>query len=36
VSAHRVELTNADRVLFPESGIAKRDLFDYYAATNAR
>jgi bifunctional non-homologous end joining protein LigD len=28
----RVELTSADRVLFPEDGITKRDLFDYYAA----
>jgi len=28
----RVELTNADRVLFPDEGITKRDLFDYYAA----
>jgi bifunctional non-homologous end joining protein LigD len=28
----KVELTSADRVLFPEDGITKRDLFDYYAA----
>jgi bifunctional non-homologous end joining protein LigD len=28
----RVELTNADRVLFPEDGVTKRDLFDYYSA----
>ncbi len=28
----RVELTNADRVLFPEDGITKGDLFAYYAA----
>ena len=28
----RVELTSADRVLFPEDGITKADLFGYYAA----
>jgi bifunctional non-homologous end joining protein LigD len=28
----RVELSSADRVLFPEDGVTKRDLFDYYAA----
>jgi bifunctional non-homologous end joining protein LigD len=28
----RVELTNAERVLFPEDGVTKRDLFDYYTA----
>ena len=28
----RVELTNADRVLFPEDGITKGDLFAYYDA----
>jgi len=28
----KVELTSADRVLFPEDGITKQDLFDYYAA----
>jgi bifunctional non-homologous end joining protein LigD len=28
----KVELTSADRVLFPEDGITKADLFDYYAA----
>ena len=28
----RVELSNRDRVLFPEDGITKGDLFDYYAA----
>ena len=28
----RVELTSADRVLFPEDGVTKQDLFDYYAA----
>ncbi len=27
----RVELTHADRVLFPEDGVTKGDLFDYYA-----
>jgi len=30
--SQRVELTNADRVLFPGDGITKRDLFEYYAA----
>jgi bifunctional non-homologous end joining protein LigD len=28
----KVELTSADRVLFPEDGITKQDLFDYYGA----
>jgi bifunctional non-homologous end joining protein LigD len=28
----KVELTSADRVLFPEDGITKADLFDYYGA----
>jgi bifunctional non-homologous end joining protein LigD len=28
----KVELTSADRVLFPEDGITKADLFDYYSA----
>ncbi len=28
----KVELTSADRVLFPEDGVTKGDLFDYYAA----
>jgi bifunctional non-homologous end joining protein LigD len=28
----RVELTSADRVLFPEDGITKGDLFEYYGA----
>jgi bifunctional non-homologous end joining protein LigD len=28
----KVELTSADRVLFPEDGITKAELFDYYAA----
>jgi bifunctional non-homologous end joining protein LigD len=28
----KVELTSTDRVLFPEDGITKQDLFDYYAA----
>ena len=28
----RVTLSSADRVLFPEDGITKGDLFDYYAA----
>jgi bifunctional non-homologous end joining protein LigD len=28
----KVELTSAERVLFPDDGITKRDLFDYYGA----
>jgi bifunctional non-homologous end joining protein LigD len=28
----KVELTNGDRVLFPDDGVTKRDLFEYYAA----
>ena len=28
----KVELSSAERVLFPEDGITKRDLFDYYEA----
>ncbi len=28
----RVTLSNRDRVLFPDDGITKGDLFDYYAA----
>ncbi|HWE81037.1 MAG TPA: non-homologous end-joining DNA ligase [Gaiellaceae bacterium] len=31
-SAMKVELTNGDRVLFPDDGVTKRDLFEYYAA----
>ena len=31
-SQQRIELTSADRVLFPEDGVTKRDLFDYYGA----
>src|SRR5213078_3911593 len=31
----KVELTSADRVLFPDDGITKADLFDYYAAVAA-
>jgi len=27
----RVPITNPDKVLYPEAGITKRDLFDYYA-----
>jgi bifunctional non-homologous end joining protein LigD len=30
--APRVELSSADRVLFPDDGITKGDLFEYYAA----
>ncbi len=29
---HEVKLSSADRVLFPEDGITKGDLFEYYAA----
>ena len=31
MSPHEVKLSSADRVLFPEDGIRKGDLFDYYA-----
>ncbi|MDX6507500.1 MAG: bifunctional non-ous end joining protein LigD [Gaiellaceae bacterium] len=31
LEATRVKLSSADRVLFPEDGITKGDLFDYYA-----
>ena len=27
---HEVKLSSADRVLFPDDGITKGDLFDYY------
>jgi bifunctional non-homologous end joining protein LigD len=30
VSRHEVKLSSADRVLFPDDGITKGDLFDYY------
>jgi bifunctional non-homologous end joining protein LigD len=30
VSGHEVNLTSADRVLFPEDGVTKGDLFTYY------
>jgi bifunctional non-homologous end joining protein LigD len=30
VTAHEVKLSSADRVLFPDDGITKGDLFDYY------
>jgi bifunctional non-homologous end joining protein LigD len=30
VSQHEVKLSSADRVLFPDDGITKGDLFDYY------
>ena len=30
MSAHEVKLSSADRVLFPDDGITKGDLFDYY------
>ena len=30
MSGSRVELSSADRVLFPDDGITKRDLFEYY------
>ena len=29
-SARDVRLTSADRVLFPEVGVTKGDLFEYY------
>jgi bifunctional non-homologous end joining protein LigD len=32
VAEHEVKLSSADRVLFPEDGVTKGDLFDYYAA----
>ena len=31
-SQQRIELSSADRVLFPDDGITKGDLFDYYGA----
>lgn len=31
-SPSNVELTNGDKVWFPQDGISKRDVFDYYAA----
>ena len=30
MTAHEVKLSSADRVLFPDDGITKGDLFDYY------
>ena len=30
--ANTVELSSADRVLFPDDGITKGDLFEYYRA----
>jgi bifunctional non-homologous end joining protein LigD len=30
VSTHEVKLTSAERVLFPEDGVTKGDLFEYY------
>jgi len=35
-SPSRVELTNGDKVWFPQDGITKRDVFDYYAAVADR
>ena len=32
MTSHRVKLSSADRVLFPDDGITKGDLFDYYDA----
>jgi len=30
VDSHTIELSNADKVLFPEDGITESDLIDYY------
>ena len=30
IGAHTVELSNLDKVLFPDDGITKGDLIDYY------
>ncbi len=30
VDGHEIELSNLDKVLFPESGLTKADLVDYY------
>jgi len=30
VTSRSLKLTSADRVLFPEDGVTKGDLFDYY------
>jgi len=31
----RVRLTNADKVLYPQTGTTKQDVFDYYVAIAA-
>ena len=32
IDGHRLTLTNLDKVLYPETGTTKRDVFEYYAA----
>ena len=32
----RVKLSSADRVLFPDDGVTKGDLFDYYGRSGRR
>ena len=32
MTAHEVKLTSADRVLFPDDGVTKGDVFEYYGA----
>jgi len=31
IDGHRLRITNLDKVLYPETGTTKRDVFDYYA-----
>jgi len=31
IEGHRLRITNLDKVLYPETGTTKRDVFDYYA-----
>jgi bifunctional non-homologous end joining protein LigD len=35
-SPRKIELTHPDKVLFPEAGLTKRDVFDYYEQTADR